>query len=295
MDKLERKTTHADGKNTFPTTGINRYVSGYIKNLPDLSGSVVVDIPCGDGRASCCFREKGATVRAFDLYPELIKVQGIRAEYADMSERLPIEDAGADYIVCQEGIEHIPDQIALLAEFNRILKPNGKLLLATPNLSHFRTRLSMLLTESTQWRRMPASEVDSVWYSGKHSDRVCFGHLFLVRTHHLHTISKIAGFEVKERVRTKVSTSSVILGVFFYPIVLVATVLAFWLYRKKVAHIGKDDVNRVLWEHVALNVSPKTLFCKHIFWVLEKKRSSRESVEQLKKYSRRDQQAAHTG
>jgi len=293
VDKLERTITHADGENTFPTTGINRYVSRHIKNLPDLSSSVVVDIPCGDGRASCCFREKGATVRAFDLYPEFMKVQGIRAEYADMSERLPIEDASAEYVMCQEGIEHVPDQVALLAEFNRILKPNGKLLLTTPNMSHFRKRLSMLLTESTLWRRMPASEIDSVWYSEKHSDRVYFGHLFLVRAHHLHTICKIAGFEVKERVRTKVSASSVILGVFFYPLVLVATLLAFWLYRRKVAHVGKDVVNRVLWEHVALNVSPKTLFCKHIFWVLEKKLSSRESVEQLKKYSRSGQQVPH--
>jgi SAM-dependent methyltransferase len=276
---------------TFPAKGINRYVSRYINDMPDLSGRVVVDIPCGDGRASYRFREKGATVRAFDLYPEFMKVEGISAEHADMSERLPIDDASADYVICQEGIEHVPDQVALLTEFNRILKPGGRLFLTTPNVSHFRTRLAMFLTESTLWRRMPASEIDSVWFSEKHSDRVYYGHLFLVGAHHLHTICKVAGFEVKERVRTKVSATSVILGVFFYPVVLIATVLAFVLGRKKVAHVDRDVANRVLWEHVALNVSPRTLFCKHMFWVLEKKRDKRESVEHLKKYSRDGQQA----
>ena len=46
------------------------YVRQYIESLPDLTGKVVVDIPCGDGRTSLAFQKQGATVKAFDLYPE---------------------------------------------------------------------------------------------------------------------------------------------------------------------------------------------------------------------------------
>lgn len=273
----------------FPMRSIDKYVTRYIGNLPDLSGKIVVDIPCGDGRASYCFKEKGATVKAFDLYPEFMKVEGIQAQYADMSERLPMEDASADIVICEEGIEHIPNQLGLLAEFNRILKPNGKLVLTTPSVSHLRARFSMFLLESDLWKRMPPSEIDCVWFSEKRSDRIYFGHLFLTRVHYLRTIAGISGFEVEQRMRTKISVSSVLLGLFLYPVLCVATAIAFLLYRKKNVHISEEARKSVLCEHVKLNLSAKTLFCKHIFWVLEKRSSLQESVERLKQYSREGQ------
>jgi len=274
----------------FPMRGIGKYVSRYIENLQDLSGKTVVDIPCGDGKVSHWFKERGATVEAFDLYPEFMKVEGIQAQYADMLERLPIEDASADFVVCVEGIEHIPNQPALLAEFNRILKPNGKLVLTTPNVSQLRARLSMCLLERDRWTRMPPSEIDCVWFSERRSDRIYFAHLFLTGVHYLRTIAAISGFEVKQRMRTKMNASSVLLGLLFYPGLCVATTIAFLIYRKshrkKNVHVDDEARNRVLWEHVKLNLSAKTLFCKHSFWILEKRSSVRESVERLKQYSR---------
>lgn len=269
---------------------IDKYVTQYIENLPDLSGKTVVDIPCGDGRASYCFKKKGATVKSFDLYPEFMKVEGIQAQYADMLERLPIEDASADIVICEEGLEHIPNQLGLLAEFNRILKPNGKLVLTTPSVSHLRARFSMFLLESDLWKRMPPSEIDCVWFSEKRSDRIYFGHLFLTGVHYLRTIAGVSGFETIQRMRTKTSGSSVLLGIFLYPVLFLATTMAFLLYRKRNAHISEGVRKSLLWEHVKLNLSAKTLFCKHIFWILEKKSSIQESVERLKQYSREGQQ-----
>ena len=98
----------------FPTSGINKYVSEYIRSLPDLAEKTVLDIPCGDGRASIEFLKKGATVRAFDLYPEFMKVKGINPEFADLIETLPLDDSSVDYIICQEGIEHVPNQLGVL-------------------------------------------------------------------------------------------------------------------------------------------------------------------------------------
>ena len=55
----------------FPNATIYRYVKEYVASLPDLTGKVVLDIPCGDGRASYAFRKRGAEIVALDLFPEL--------------------------------------------------------------------------------------------------------------------------------------------------------------------------------------------------------------------------------
>jgi SAM-dependent methyltransferase len=49
-------------------------------------------------------------------------------------ELVPIEDGVVDCIVCCELLEHLTsDPMFLMQEINRLLKPNGRLLLSTPN------------------------------------------------------------------------------------------------------------------------------------------------------------------
>ena len=84
----------------YPHGKIFIHVATYIDSLPDLTGTVVVDIPCGDGRASEAFARKGATIRAFDLYPEFNNAEGVTAEYADMGEALPLDAESVDYLIC---------------------------------------------------------------------------------------------------------------------------------------------------------------------------------------------------
>lgn len=52
---------------------------------------------------------------------------------------IPVDDASFDVILCTEVFEHIPDAVAALAEFTRILKPGGTLILTAPfaSLTHF--------------------------------------------------------------------------------------------------------------------------------------------------------------
>ena len=63
-----------DDRYDFPHAGIHKFVVEYIESLPDLTGKVVVDIPCGDGRASLSFKKRGATIKALDRYPESVMV-----------------------------------------------------------------------------------------------------------------------------------------------------------------------------------------------------------------------------
>lgn len=47
--------------------------------------------------------------------------------------RLPFQDGCFDYLVCSEVIEHIEDRARCLQEIARVLKPDGVLILSTPN------------------------------------------------------------------------------------------------------------------------------------------------------------------
>jgi len=52
---------------------------------------------------------------------------------------IPVPDASFDAILCTEVLEHVPDAVAALSEFTRILRPGGFLLVTAPfaSLTHF--------------------------------------------------------------------------------------------------------------------------------------------------------------
>lgn len=52
---------------------------------------------------------------------------------------IPLPDRSLDAIMCTEVLEHIPDPLAAIKEFGRLLKPGGYLLITAPfaSLTHF--------------------------------------------------------------------------------------------------------------------------------------------------------------
>ncbi len=67
---------------------------------------------------------------------------------------IPEKDASFDVILCSEVLEHVPDPLAALREFSRLLRPEGRLLLTAPFVSmthfapyHFCTGLSRYFYE----------------------------------------------------------------------------------------------------------------------------------------------------
>src|SRR5688572_8461243 len=143
----------------FGKSKIDVDVERHLRSLGNLAGKVVVDLPAGAGRMSRVLRELGATVEPYDLFPESFKVEALNCLPADLGERLPIADAHADYVLFQEGIEHLPDQLFALREMHRILKPGGRLLITTPNISNLRARFATLLLESDLHNKLPRNEL----------------------------------------------------------------------------------------------------------------------------------------
>tara|TARA_B110000858_G_scaffold193993_1_gene247581 strand:+ start:323 stop:1189 length:867 start_codon:yes stop_codon:yes gene_type:complete len=256
--------------------GIHAYVFPYIKKMGDLSGKTVLDIPSGDGRATNIFKEQGAKVISLDIFPRTEK--SYTSQYGDMGGDLEIDDNSIDIIICQEGIEHVSDQYSLLKEFNRILKKDGELIITTPNISNIRSKVSHLFSESDMWKRMPYTEIDSIWHIEDKSMKFYFGHLFLLPVNHLKTLLALNGFGDFVYKKTKISKSSVFFGLLLYPIYLILNIMAFLASIRKNRHVDLSIKKKILWDRCILNLSFTTLFYKHIFWVCKKNHSLEEVI-----------------
>lgn len=51
------------------------------------------------------------------------------------AQRLPFGDDAFDTVFCSQVLEHVPEPWLALAEFRRVLKPEGKLILSVPHIS----------------------------------------------------------------------------------------------------------------------------------------------------------------
>ena len=117
-----------------------------LKMLEDLRGGHVLDIAAGEGRLSYLLLQMGFTVTAADAQTAQFKIDGINIDKADLNGRLPYEDEKFDCVVCVETFEHVRNPGTCLGEFLRILKPGGRLILSTPNITSLISRLIFLFS-----------------------------------------------------------------------------------------------------------------------------------------------------
>ncbi|HEX7587569.1 MAG TPA: methyltransferase domain-containing protein, partial [Anaerolineae bacterium] len=105
-------------------------------------GTRVLEIGCGGGGLLRLLSGRGAGVVGVDTSPVALELaRGRNAPEGRLREvirigvedALPFRDGSFDVIVGQHVVEHLTDIGAALCEWNRLLKPGGRLALATPN------------------------------------------------------------------------------------------------------------------------------------------------------------------
>ncbi len=110
---------------------------------PNLKGKKVLDVGCGFGRLSILCALKGASqVVAIDLSKPLIqslnrvinilKFTNMKSYIMD-AEKIDLEPNQFDIIYLCEVIEHLPNPAKVLHSIHSLLKPDGNLILSTPN------------------------------------------------------------------------------------------------------------------------------------------------------------------
>jgi predicted SAM-dependent methyltransferase len=72
-----------------------------------------------------------------DLFPDTYAEYRDDVIFLDASQALPLDDTSFDYVFSEHQIEHIPepDARAMVREFFRILRPGGRVRIATPDLA----------------------------------------------------------------------------------------------------------------------------------------------------------------
>jgi SAM-dependent methyltransferase len=103
-------------------------------------GRRVLDAACGMAYGTAMLAAAGATeVVGVDLDESVIaKVRAAAPptttsfEVADL-RKLPFDDDEFDFVVCFEAIEHVPEPEVVLDQLSRVLRPDGLLLVSTPN------------------------------------------------------------------------------------------------------------------------------------------------------------------
>lgn len=81
----------------------------------------------------------------FELYGCDIECNDDSIKYCNLNtDDLPYDNALFDDVVCCEVIEHIHNPWKLIAEMKRVLKPGGKLIISTPNISKMYDRIFYL-------------------------------------------------------------------------------------------------------------------------------------------------------
>ncbi len=120
-----------------------------IVNGLDLKNKNILDVGCYDGTFLSLIKNKNNNfygLEASDWGVQESRKKGLRVQqyFFDGEKKLPFENNFFDLVIAGEIIEHIYDTDFFLEEIFRILKPNGKLLISTPNLASLGRRLLLL-------------------------------------------------------------------------------------------------------------------------------------------------------
>ena len=107
------------------------------------SGKRVLDVACGEGYGSSLLAVQAASVVGVDI--DAAAVEHARVKYGRLNlsflngdcTAIPLPDASIDLAVSFETLEHHAEQEAMMAEFQRVLAPDGILIISTPDRQNY--------------------------------------------------------------------------------------------------------------------------------------------------------------
>jgi len=118
---------------------LHRYaiVNSYIEN------KVVLDIACGEGYGSNIMSENAKFVYGVDLDPKTIKYAKEKYKKKNLeysvgnADAIPLSDNSVDVVVSFETIEHLDKHDEMVLEIQRVLKPEGIVIISTPDKLYY--------------------------------------------------------------------------------------------------------------------------------------------------------------
>jgi 2-polyprenyl-3-methyl-5-hydroxy-6-metoxy-1,4-benzoquinol methylase len=158
-----------------------------------LQTAAVLVAPCGDGQLSGRMRDAGFDVVGLDI-DSPPDSGAVEFRQADLNLPLPVSSAEFDVVVSVEGIEHLQRPFDFIRECRRALRPDGLLIITTPNISSLRSR----------WRWFMTGFHYKCKYALDEKNPSPMHHINMLSYHKLRYILHTSGFEI-----TKITTNRI--------------------------------------------------------------------------------------
>lgn len=106
-------------------------------------GKDVLDVASGEGYGSAQLAQVARSVTALEYSPQTVRIARANFPRANLAfvnadaRALPLGDASMDVVVSFETIEHFAGQEAFVAEVRRVLRPDGRFIVSTPDRDNY--------------------------------------------------------------------------------------------------------------------------------------------------------------
>ena len=191
-------------------------------------GKKILDLSSGGGDTSEMLARLGYRVIATDYGPPPPMNGVARVAGVDLNAFLPFQSASFDAVDLVEVIEHIENQPQLIREIARVLKPEGLVLISTPNVLNVMSRVRFLFTGFLRGRVRPAH------YTRKPGQAP---NIYLLHFYELYYLLFHYGFEIVELGQTRVKFAARFFALLLWPFMWLFSVIT-------VIHAEKDSVQR---------------------------------------------------
>jgi ubiquinone/menaquinone biosynthesis C-methylase UbiE len=102
--------------------------------LADLPAGIALDAACGTGRHSAHLRARGFEVTGVDANRSMLTIAEAKVPDCDFRvgdlAALPVDDDEVDVVVCSLALTHVERIAPVLAEFARVVRPGGSVVLS---------------------------------------------------------------------------------------------------------------------------------------------------------------------
>lgn len=138
----ERLETFIYGRNSI------EHIHRYALVMPYIENKIVLDIASGEGYGSNLMSTKAAMVYGVDIDAQTVAAAQVKYKKDNLryqvgsATAIPLDDHSVDVVVSYETIEHHGQHQEMIDEIKRVLKPEGLLIISTPDKLYYSDKRS---------------------------------------------------------------------------------------------------------------------------------------------------------
>ena len=194
---------------------------------------------------------------ATDFEKKIFQANEVAFKQADFNKELPFPNASFDIVYSVEVIEHLRCPYDFLDECYRILKPNGMLIISTPNTLSLNSRLKFFVTGFSEFYKPPSIKPEN-------AGRLC-GHIMPLHLAYYDYGLRKSGFGPMKLFCDKVQSRSKLLYYFLFPFLK----FSHWRQMNSLESYDLDLYNET--KHTLVNMTSYTALTSRSLLFIAKK------------------------